>query len=235
MDRGGTTTGTARRAAYLRALLRTPSVVALLIANLFPLYGVIALGWDLLSLILVYWMETGIIGVFAIVNIALVTGWTALFLVPFFIVHFGGFMAGHLVFLIALFGGPSGAGFSDIPAFLHREIAGQGLWLAVAALFASHAVAFVAAVLVPWGRGLWRAVSPASAPAAARPADVSLGPIMAAPYMRVAIMHVTVLFGAMLAQTFDSKVLLLVLLVALKTTADLWGLLRRPAAAGAPR
>ncbi|HEY1154001.1 MAG TPA: DUF6498-containing protein, partial [Pseudolabrys sp.] len=80
-----------RTISLFRALLRTPSVIALLIANLLPLYGVVALGWDLISLIMVYWLETGIIGFFAILNIALVTGPMALLLVPFFIVHFGGF------------------------------------------------------------------------------------------------------------------------------------------------
>lgn len=212
-----------RTASLFRALLRTPSVIALLIANLLPLYGVIALGWDLISLIMVYWLETGIIGFFAILNIALVTGSMALLLVPFFIVHFGGFMAGHLIFLITLFGATSGAGFSDIPGFVRGIVSSNGLWFAVAGLFVSHAIAFVVYVLIPWLQAVRRGTL--------NTRNVETGPIMMAPYGRIIIMHLTIIFGAILVTAFDNRLALLVLLIALKTAADLWGLLRRPAPA----
>lgn len=212
-----------RTTSLARALLRTPSVIALLIANLLPLYGVVALGWDLISLIMVYWLETGIIGFFAILNIALVTGPMALLLVPFFIVHFGGFMAGHLIFLIMLFSAEQVAGFSRIPGFVRETIASKGLWFAVAGLFVSHATAFVVYVLIPWLRAVWRGTL--------NTRGVETGPIMVAPYGRIIIMHLTIIFGAILVTTFNNKLALLVLLVALKTATDLWGLLRRPAPA----
>lgn len=212
-----------RTTSLARALLRTPSVIALLIANLLPLYGVVALGWDLISLIMVYWLETGIIGFFAILNIALVTRPMALLLVPFFIVHFGGFMAGHLVFLIMLFSAEQVAGFSGIPGFVRETIASKGLWFAVAGLFVSHATAFVVYVLIPWLRAVWRGTL--------NTRDVETGPIMMAPYGRIIVMHLTIIFGAILVTTFNNKLALLVLLVALKTATDLWGLLRRPASA----
>jgi len=211
-----------RTVARLRSVLRAPSVIALLIANLVPLYGVAFLGWDLFGLIVVYWLETGIIGFFAILNIALIAGWMALFLVPFFIVHFGGFMAGHLVFLIQLFGSKRGTSFSEIPSFLSEEVARQGLWLAVLALFVSHGVAFIVYVLTPFLRRRWqgmRAITP----------DAEFGPIMFAPYARIVVMHVTIIFGAILILNFGGQIAFFVLLVALKTAADLWGLMHRRA------
>jgi len=211
-----------RTVARLRSVLRAPSAIALLVANLVPLYGVTFLGWDLFGLIIVYWLETGIIGFFAILNIALIAGWMALFLVPFFIVHFGGFMAGHLVFLIQLFGSKRGTPFSEIPSFLNTEVARQGLWLAVLALFVSHGVAFVVYVLTPFLRRRWqgmRAITP----------DAEFGPIMFAPYARIVVMHVTIIFGAILVLNFGGRIAFFVLLVALKTAADLWGLMHRRA------
>jgi len=199
-----------------------PSVVALLVANLFPLYGVLFLGWDLFGLIVVYWMETGVIGLFAILNIALIAGWMALLLVPFFIVHFGGFMAGHMVFLIQLFGPRPGTRFSEIPSFLHDEVARQGLWLAVVALFLSHGVAFVVYVVTPYLRRRWQGMKVITP-------DAEFGPIMVAPYLRIVVMHVTIIFGAVLVVGFGGKVAFFILLIALKTTVDLWGLLRRAA------
>jgi hypothetical protein len=43
-----------------RQVLR-PSTLILLIANLFPLYGIAYWGWDAFVLLMLYWMETGII------------------------------------------------------------------------------------------------------------------------------------------------------------------------------
>ncbi|MBN9168275.1 MAG: MFS transporter [Myxococcales bacterium] len=73
------------------------SLAVLLVANLLPLLGVALWGWKLFDLIVIYWLETLVIGGFGIMQMALTAGWFALFVVPFFIVHFGGFMAGCLV------------------------------------------------------------------------------------------------------------------------------------------
>ena len=82
---------------------RAPTVIALVAANLIPLYGVVHWGWDLFVLMTAYWMETGIIGFFTAVRMAIVGRWVAVVMVPFFCIHFGGFMAGHFFFLWALF------------------------------------------------------------------------------------------------------------------------------------
>lgn len=225
MSHSGIVVDKKRTVARLRAVLRAPSVIALLVANLFPLYGVVALGWDLFALVIVYWLETGIIGLFAILNIALVSGWFALFLVPFFIVHFGGFMSGHLVFLVQLFGSKPGTRFSEIPSFLYHEVVWQGLWLAVLALFVSHAVAFIVYVLAPYLRR-YRPGAPVPSSRAAS-SDVEIGPIMFAPYARIVVMHLTIIFGAVLVLSFGDKIAFFVLLIGLKTAVDLWSLLRR--------
>src|SRR5688572_2147822 len=117
------TTAAPARIGWLHALqprfLRAPSVIVLILANLVPLAGVIFWGWDLLDLMILYWMETGIIGFYAIIQMAIASRWGALFTVPFFVVHFGGFMAGHLFFLLMMFGGankpnPNVTGFPDL-------------------------------------------------------------------------------------------------------------------------
>ncbi len=122
--------------------LSTPSALALIAANLLPLAGVLLWGWDLYGLMLLYWMETGIIGLFGILQIALTARWAALFMVPFFIVHFGGFMMGHLLFLTALFGGTRND-IGAIPEVVTGALSETGLWLALGGLFLSHAFSFV--------------------------------------------------------------------------------------------
>src|SRR2546422_292146 len=80
------------------------STLILIVANLIPLAGIFFWHWDLFVLITLYWLETGIIGFWNILRMAIMAKWLSLFLVPFFCVHFGGFMTGHFIFLRALFG-----------------------------------------------------------------------------------------------------------------------------------
>ncbi|MEX2466045.1 MAG: DUF6498-containing protein [Gemmatimonadota bacterium] len=79
------------------------SVLALLLANLVPLLGVLGLGWDLGEIMVLFWAESGIIGFYSLLRLCYVAGWSAIFLGPFFLAHFGGFMAGHFFFIYALF------------------------------------------------------------------------------------------------------------------------------------
>jgi predicted membrane channel-forming protein YqfA (hemolysin III family) len=90
--------------AWRGGYLRYPFVIVLIAANLVPLAGVLFWGWDLFVLMTAYWMETGVIGIWTIVQMAMLARWGALFYVPFFVVHFGMFMIGHLLFLVTMFG-----------------------------------------------------------------------------------------------------------------------------------
>ena len=45
-------------------ILECPSVIFLIVINLIPLIGVVAFGWNVGFLMLIYWMETVIIGLF---------------------------------------------------------------------------------------------------------------------------------------------------------------------------
>ena len=205
----------------------TPSVAVLIAANLLPLYGAVYWGWDLYTLMLLYWMETAVIGIFAIIQIAIAAPLMSVVLVPFFMFHFGAFMAGHLFFLTVLFGRGPASRFSEIPHTLWDLLMERGLWIALLALFLSHAVSFVLNILQPaW----WtRHTGMEPAPPASEPQQV-----MGAAYGRVVVMHVTIIFGAMLIGVFGTKVAALVLLIALKTAADLAAHVRKNFRQGNP-
>jgi hypothetical protein len=207
--RAGPAETTARRIGWLEALnpryWHTPSVVALIVANLIPLIGVIFWEWDLFVLMTAYWAETGIIGLGGIVRLALVSRWAALFYVPFFCIHFGGFMAGHFVFLYTLFADPAVRAMESVGAAV--IVIERGLWVALLALFISHGISFFFNFLRPWQRGLV-------------PADTS-NTAMSAPYSRVIVLHVTLLFGAVLVEMFQTKTAAFVLLIALKIVTDI--------------
>ena len=74
-------------------------MLALVAANLVPLAGALFLGWDLAAIMLLYWAESAIIGFFNLCKMLVIGGWGAAFIGVFFIVHFGGFLAGHFIFI----------------------------------------------------------------------------------------------------------------------------------------
>ena len=85
------------------------SIQALTVANLVPLIGVVFLGWDAAAIVLLYWIENLIIGLFNVFRMILVKvespskQFQKLFMIPFFCVHFGGFCAVHGFFLLTFF------------------------------------------------------------------------------------------------------------------------------------
>jgi hypothetical protein len=204
-----------RKIGWLEALSgrywRAPTVIALIAANLVPLYGVVHWGWDLFVLMTAHWLETGIIGFYTAVRMAIVGRWAAAFLLPFFCIHFGGFMAGHFFFLWALFADEAARQAPGFGEAMRRIVLDSGLWVAVVAMFISHGVSFYLNFLKPWRSGRL----------GADPKNRDLDKIMMTPYGRVVVMHLTILFGAALMQVFQTKAAAFVLLIALKVTADI--------------
>lgn len=174
---------------------RGMSLTLLVLANLLPLGGVVFLGWDVGYLMLLYWAENIVIGFYTFLKILMTSGLVDLVLAPFFVVHYGGFCAGHAVFIQAfLFDGDS-----------MFAVANQWpVMLVLAALFISHGVSFVANFL----RGPERQQQ--------RPKD-----FMSAPYGRIVILHVTILFGGMGVQALGEPVFMLLVLIAVKIAVDI--------------
>jgi len=79
------------------------SLALFVVANLLPLVGVLFWDWDVFFLLLLFWCENVIIGLFGIARI-IVSGtnentFEGLFLPVFFLIHYGGFMFGHFMVL----------------------------------------------------------------------------------------------------------------------------------------
>jgi hypothetical protein len=87
-----------------------PSVIALVLSNLVPVFGVLALGWDVFPILLLYWLENVVNGFYNVLRMAWCTdktsgGWgLKLLLIPFFCVHYGGFCAGQGFFVVLFYG-----------------------------------------------------------------------------------------------------------------------------------
>ncbi|MEQ1843820.1 MAG: DUF6498-containing protein, partial [Verrucomicrobiales bacterium] len=180
----------------------------LVLANLVPLFGAFFLDWSIFEIVILYWAENIVIGLFTILRIMTVAPPDSppvllpgkLGLSAFFTVHYGIFCLVHGVFIVVLLGGTRGmAGPPEIP-----QLAGGALKWALLALGLSHAASFVLNYL---GKGENRATD--------------LKAQMVAPYPRIVVLHLAILFGAFVVMAFGQPVLLLAILVVGKTILDL--------------
>ena len=188
----------------------TPSVIALVLANAFPIIGVLFLGWTVFPLLLLYWLENVVVGGFTVLKMASAHPadpiyWAGkLFMIPFFIVHFGGFTYVHGSLLIAFFG-PKGINSHafDLLSIVPAAIRDNQLQWGVLGLVASHGFSF-----------FWNYVRNGEYQRAA------LQQLMAAPYSRVIVLHLTVLFGGWVVMLLGSPLGALIILVVIKTLVD---------------
>ncbi|CAN5667017.1 hypothetical protein BH23DEI1_BH23DEI1_10580 [soil metagenome] len=213
--------------------------VALVLVNAIPLVGVLVFGWRLFDLMLLYWLENGVIGVFTVLKIlarraspnardpqGVPAGALGKLIVAcFFTVHYGIFWSVHGVFVLTLFGGVLGSlptAVGAVPFYAPPDfqpvssLAAAGtLALALASLFVSHGASYVTNFL---GRGEDRTLTPVA--------------LMAQPYARVFVLHATLIGGGFVVLLLGSPVAALLLLVALKTGVDLAAHLREHRAVG---
>ena len=251
----------ARAVRFAQASSSTTSIALLIGFNLVPLAGVLCGGWNIWTLLVLYWVENGIVGLLNIPKMLLAAGedpptrtvavggvgpltvprsesGSKLALVPFFLVHYGIFWVGHGVFIFLLptilggFGsGPSpfdGSGTTYLPA------AGQTLPPGLIDALGGYGGGVIDTL--PRARGAdmtavaWGAIGLAISHVGSflvnyvgRREYLTTTPIrqMFAPYGRVVILHLTILFGVFLSLALGSPVGAVVVLVLVKTEVDL--------------
>jgi len=204
-------------------------VIVLVAANVLPLYGVCFLGWNAFHIILLYWSENLAIGFYNILKIAAakvehpVMHLGKLFLIPFFTVHYGGFMAVHGFFVLTfskMAEGPNvevasigGKAWPCFFVFLQMlinvirhmySIIPPQMKVAILALFISHGVSFVYNYLLK------------GECATAKPKE-----LMGKPYARVFVMHIAIIAGGFLTMILGSPVGMLIVLVIGKILLDI--------------
>jgi hypothetical protein len=200
-------------------------LMALVLANLVPLYGVFFAGWDAGLLIVLYWAENLVIGGYHVLKMLLIPVSNpvhllgSLFTILFFTVHYGGFVAVHGMFVFQLAGlgegdlDPGGGHWPgplvfvgllvNVVQYMFSHMT-QAMWVALVGLVVSHGISFIWYYLF---RGERRQVNPRK--------------MMSQPYGRIMILHVTILAGAFLVIQSGSSVPMLLVLVGVKMLVDI--------------
>lgn len=236
----------------LLTLYRTTSsagaVASLVVANLVPLIGVLFFGWHLWTILALYWVENGIVGLYNIAKILLAEGsqtaeagsrgfrvihngqtvgpLTRTATALFFVVHYGLFWLVHGIFvLVAL------PGFAEATAATPAvAVLGSGevdpSWPGIQARMDQVVVGAIGLAISHgvsfWlnflGRGEYRRVSPL----------IQMG----APYGRLVVLHLAILVGAVVSTFIGTPLGALLVLVGLKLALDLRFHLREHASVG---
>jgi Family of unknown function (DUF6498) len=224
-----------RLIAWYRVGSSYGAVAALLVANAIPLFGVLFLGWNVWTILTIYWLENGVVGIFnvlkmsraegsvpvgsgvvATVNGRPVAGSGKAILIPFFIVHYGLFWLVHGIFILTLpmFMAFGGGGFFDGGGFFEGGAPSEG-----GAGIASDpgAIAFVLLGLFI-SHGISYRLNYIGRGEYLRTSVIKQ---MAAPYGRLVVLHITIILGGMAIAFTGAPATAVLVLVLLKTALDL--------------
>ena len=179
-------------------IFTNPSLLLLIFSNLIAIYFAVSQGWQLSTVIFVYWFQSITIGFFSFIRILQLkefstegvqingqtpkpTSGTKIFTAFFFLIHYGGFHFGYLIFILI----GNKIDFAEFKSIL----------LIAFIFFLNHLFSYIYN----------------------KPQDTqkqNIGTIMSAPYARIVPMHLTI----MLSSFFGTAVLPFFLI--LKTIAD---------------
>lgn len=192
------------------------AAAGLVLANAVPLVGVVSFGWDLHSLLVVYWLESAAVGVASVAKILRaegeddsaklpslelndrpvrsLVGWSKRRIASFFVFHYGTFWIVHGVFVLGF-----AVMFPALPPASPSVVGLAGVGLA-----AYHAVSYRANYV---GEREYERSGPVT--------------LMVEPYRRVFVLHATIVVGAFAVAAIGAPVGALVVMVLVKTVLDL--------------
>lgn len=178
--------------------------LALITSNIIPVIGVLFFKWDASAIIFLYWFENIVVGIYNILKMALAqappttTGTVGGKVTPAnkaFVIPFFILHFGMFTFVHGVF---------VFSLFIKDLVLIQSLIIALASLFVSHGISFTTNYL---GKEEYKRTAPDS--------------LMMAPYKRVVIMHFVIILSGMFTIFSNQSMVSLLLLVLLKTLADL--------------
>lgn len=175
----------------------TPAVMFLIVVNFIPVFGIVLFGWDVATIMALYWLENIVIGAVNIPKMWACEGGVGekIFVSCFFAFHYGFFCWGHMMFLNDMF---------DTQPIISSVIEGGPVTWTVLSLAVSHL--FSTAVNF-FGKKEYE--------------DRKVSEQMFFPYGRIVAMHIVIIIGGMLVLLFKAPIIALILLVTIKTVMDI--------------
>ncbi|MBI5262700.1 MAG: hypothetical protein HY852_12890 [Bradyrhizobium sp.] len=192
-------------------------------ANALPVYGLFYLGVDSFQVLMLYWMETAIVGFWMVLTLARlpesmlgaikVNGQTRRATNKDLVELFGmvvlGFMAVHLLFLWVLFSGDWPRKLTGPGSFVHEFIVASGAWAPLVLMFVAGFFRFCASPARPrLVDDIEARLTPnrrraqASAKSESAESEDGVAPVVAGTLGRIVMMQVGIILGAMLVRAY---------------------------------
>lgn len=195
---------------------KSTTMFLMLLGNVVVLIGVLFFKWEPFLIIFLYWFENIIVGFYNILKMIISkpsienknyplqdtpTNPIVLkfFLIPFFIIHYGGFTLVHGVFVFVLFGHFMKETLT--PKYLLID---SGIYFAIITLFISHGILFFVKFIKNDDYK-----------------KITLPKLMFTPYKRIIILHLTIIISAFFVFTLKNPILASIILVGLKILAEI--------------
>lgn len=230
--------------AWYRLSSSVGAVVALVVANAIPLFGALFLGWNVWMILVVYWLENGIVGGFNVLKMLRAEGpmdptgtWrmngkpmnavSRSALAGFFLIHYGLFWVVHGVFVLTmpLFAGMRASVGEVTPLFPEEGQFVDGVYVGpsfepgpdMTSGFEFGSVVFaVIALAISHGLSFWFNYL-----GRGEYRRTSASAQMFAPYRRLVVLHITIIVGGMAIALTGAPAAALAILVVLKTGMDI--------------
>ena len=202
------------RDSGIRSLL--PSILLIVAANLIPLVGVIGYGWSVFALLVLFWFENIVTGLFYVPRILMAKGHLQpnfrqigepvgkpiqVGIAAFFCIHYGLFCFGHGQFVFSMADDVGSVRYDIEDVF--TVVNEFNLWWAILALVISHGFSFVYNYM---SKGEYK--------------KANFMEQMKRPYNRVVVLHLTIIFGSFLVSLMEEPLMGLIVLLAVKIVVD---------------
>jgi hypothetical protein len=181
---------------------------AIVATNLVTLVAALIQGWGMIQLLVPFWGQSVIIGLYALLRIRKAAGWDLRYPL-FFLAHYGGFHAVYLILLIALTGSADAEGMVPV----HNTNTGETMQLYAGTYTPVDGVIYLGLIIGFWlthraSHRRYLELDLASRPSAQK--------LMSVPYLRILPMHLTLILGVALGGPGT-----VIFFLILKTAADL--------------
>ena len=213
-------------------------------ANMLQVYGVLVWGWDMFQILMLYWMETGVIGFWALLRLGVlpagllgemtvngrVIAATNTLLLQLFVPFVAISMAAHLLILWAVFSGASAADVHGPLSFASKFIVASGAWVPLLFTWLSGAVGFYESPKRgDFARGFGTWLSPPRQITAVQSSQAGdgVGAAIAGTLDRIVMLQVATIIGGMFARSYGTAAPWLIL-IGIKTLLDYQPPPRRP-------
>ena len=183
------------------------SVIILICVNLFPIIGVLHFGWNVFEIIILYVIETFIIGVSNTLKMNFSDSPRKTFWIPFFLFHYNFFIIMQTIFIVMLFGAEDHNVFMDNEGWNHffLVLSKNDILFSILIITLSHSFSFYFNF---FKKRLYE--------------RLKIDYFFVLPYRRIFVQQFIVVLGGWISLKFNVPMTFLIILIVTKTLIDLW-------------